>query len=251
MTEPLVSIVIPVLRDSVKLERLLNVLDQQRREVGFDSDQYEVIVSNGDETDLSVAALKRKFSNVKWISSAPNRGIQMNAGAQKAAGKWLLFLHADTYPSHGWFDEFKLINRDRRKVWGALTFQIASFDWRARVVEFGVSWRVRWFGLPYGDQGLFVRRVIFEKMGGFLPVALMEDVELARRLQKEAVVLVMDSTIKVSARRWERDGWIFRTMANVFLLLLYFLGMSPDRLARYYYSSHKQSGLIGNKKVKQ
>ena len=96
-----------------------------------------------------------------------------------------------------------------------------------------------------------VRLVIFEKMGGFLPVALMEDVELARRLQKEAIVLVMDSTIKVSARRWERDGWIFRTMANVFLLLLYFLGVSPDRLARYYYSSHKQSGPIGNKKVKQ
>mgnify|MGYP001224670464 CR=1 FL=1 len=251
MTEPLVSIVIPVLRDSVKLERLLSVLDKQHRDSGFESAQYEVIVSNGDETDLSVQALKRKFSDVKWISSAPNRGLQMNVGAQQALGKWLLFLHADTYPSDGWFDEFKLINRDSKKVWGSLTFQMASLDWRARVVEFGVSWRVRWFGLPYGDQGLFVRRTIFEKIGGFLPVALMEDVELARRLQKEAAVLIMDSTIQVSARRWEHDGWICRTTANLFLLLFYFLGVSPDRLARYYYSSHKQSDPIGNKESQE
>ena len=246
MTEILVSVVIPVLRDSVKLERLLDVLGQQRRNVGFERYQYEVIVANGDETDLGVSGLKRKFSYVKWISSKPNRGLQMNEGAQLAVGKWLLFLHADTYPSHGWFDEFKSINNSSREMWGALTFQIASLDWKARVVELGVSWRVRWFGLPYGDQGLFVRRTVFEKMGGFLPVALMEDVELARRLQKESAFLIMDSTVEVSARRWERDGWICRSSTNVFLLFLYFFGVSPDRLARCYYRPYKEGGSLGN-----
>ena len=100
--------------------------------------------------------------------------------------------------------------------------------------ERGVAIRVRLFGLPYGDQGQFVRRSVFQRMGGFRPFPLMEDVDFIRRLKRVGRIRHLKVKLVTSARRWEREGWWRRTRGNLTLLALYYVGVSPERLARRY-----------------
>lgn len=233
MSVPRVSIVVPVLHDAAELARLLGALAAQGAAGG--SAGCEVIVVNGDVADTGVAALRRRFPDVRWARSDPGRGRQMNAGARLAAGEWLLFLHADTLPGPGWQAELRRAASDPGAVGGALRFTLRSPARRARFLERGVAWRVRWLGVPYGDQGIFVRRTVFERIGGYRPLPLMEDVDLVRRLARQGRMVWLRAPIAVSPRRWERDGWVRRTAGNLLILVLYALGVAPERLARVYY----------------
>lgn len=105
--------------------------------------------------------------------------------------------------------------------------------WQARVIERGVASRVRLLGLPYGDQGLLISRPLYKKVGGFRPLALMEDVDLVRRIGRHRL-RQLGSTAVTSADRWRRDGWIRRSGRNLACLVLYALGVAPSRLARFY-----------------
>ena len=232
---PLVSVVIPVLRDAAELERLLAELLRRPPAGGGAGGDCEVIVVNGDDADAAIEPLKTRFPAVRWAAAEPSRAGQMNAGAQLASGAWLLFLHADTCPAPGWLDEIRRIDADPRTVAGALRLALRSRDWRARIVERGVAWRVRWMGLPYGDQGIFVRRSVFEQLGGYRPLPLMEDVDLVRRVRRRGRMAFSRVPILASARRWEHDGWLRRTGLNLLLLLAYTAGAPPARLARAYY----------------
>ena len=108
--------------------------------------------------------------------------------------------------------------------------------WRvARLIEWGVAKRVSWFALPYGDQALFVRRAAFEALDGYRAIPLMEDVDLVRRLGRHGVLWFSRVPVRVSPRRWERDGWFRRSALNVMLVMLYFVGVSPAWLVRRYY----------------
>jgi len=120
-------------------------------------------------------------------------------------------------------------------AWGAFTFALDSKARRARVLEQGVALRVRLFGLPYGDQGIFVRRTVFEALGGYAPLPIMEDIDLVRRLRHSGPVVWSSLPVRVSARRWERDGWLRRSTLNVLFLGLFLSGVSPRWLARQYY----------------
>jgi hypothetical protein len=122
-------------------------------------------------------------------------------------------------------------------VGGSFRFALRSARPVARVFERGVALRVRWLGLPYGDQGIFVRRDVFERLGGYRPLPLMEDVELVRRLGACGRLRHLDTPVAVSARRWERDGWLWRSTCNMALVALYFCGVDPARLARRYYGA--------------
>jgi GT2 family glycosyltransferase len=115
-------------------------------------------------------------------------------------------------------------------------FQFALDDpaWQARTLERAVAWRVRFLRLPYGDQGLFVRRSTFAALGGYRDIELMEDVDFVRRLVAAGQVVEMPSAIVTSSRRWRRDGWFRRSARNVTLLGLYFCGVSPRVLAKWY-----------------
>ena len=240
---PLVSIVVPVLRDAAPLALLLRSLEGPSPANPTDVRQsggYEVIVVNGDDGDSSLAPLRRRFSWARWVDSQPGRALQMNDGARVARGRWLFFVHADTCLDSAWFTELASLD-SKPVVGGALRFQFTSSGFPARLIEWGVAIRVRWFGLPYGDQGLFVRRHVFEEMGGFAGLPIMEDVEFARRLRRRGHLFWSPVPIAVSPRRWERDGWIQRSFLNIWLVVMYFIGVSPEWLARTYYHGYPES----------
>lgn len=226
----LVSIVIPVLRDASELEGLLSGLAAHMA-----GDAVEVVVVSGDATDRSLDALRARRPAVRWCTSAVGRGRQMNAGAAAAAGRWLLFLHADARLDPGWLDEIRAVDGRDEAVGGAFRFTLDSPQRVARLIEWGVAKRVSWFALPYGDQALFVRRAAFEALDGYRAIPLMEDVDLVRRLGRHGVLWFSRVPVRVSPRRWERDGWFRRSALNVMLVMLYFVGVSPAWLVRRYY----------------
>jgi rSAM/selenodomain-associated transferase 2 len=225
---PLVSIVIPVKGDAPALENLLRGLSA---EIG---PAIEVVVSAAVPVDSALSSIRSRYTRVVWIEGAPSRGRQLNAGAAVATGAWLWFVHADSRPPNGWLAAFQALDPSD-VVGGAFAFALDSPAWQARLLERAVALRVHWFNLPYGDQGLFVRRRIFASLGGFSPVPLMEDVEFVRRLTRSGPVRHLTLRLTTSARRWEREGWLRRSLKNLTILSLYALGVSPERLAKRYY----------------
>lgn len=224
----LVSLIIPVFRDADALARLLAQVAPVPPEV-------EVIVSTADEDDRPVR-IRTARPDVVWVGAPRGRGAQLNAGAERATGRWLWFVHADSRLPEGWKAAFEALDaEDRPPVGGSFRFRLDSDAWQARLLERIVAARVRWLGLPYGDQGIFVRREVFQQMGGFQPIPLMEDVELVRRLTRRGTLRHQSLSLETSARRWVDEGWWRRSARNLATLTLYLMGMSPDRLAKRYY----------------
>lgn len=225
----LVSIVIPVYEDSEALEHLLEQLAPVPPGV-------EVIIAAAGERDARFLTLERTRPDTTWVHAERGRGGQLNAGAARATGRWLWFVHADSRLPSGWRAAFEELDADERlPVGGSFRFFLGSSAWQARLLERIVAARVRWLGLPYGDQGIFVRRTTFERMGGFRPIPLMEDVELVGRLRRLGRLRHQNLSLEASARRWIEEGWWRRSARNVMTLTLYLLGVSPDRLAKRYY----------------
>lgn len=193
----------------------------------------EIVVVDGGSTDAtrSIAAL----ANCKLVSSPRGRGTQLAAGAQAAAGEWIMFLHADTIPEPGWADEVGAFiadpaNRDRAAVF---RFALDDTAFAARLVEWFVAWRCRLLALPYGDQGLVIHRDGYEATGGFKPMAMFEDVDLVRRLGRRRLKFLKCRAV-TSAARYRDDGYILRPLRNLACLVLYLLGLPPRAIQRIY-----------------
>ena len=227
--EKLITVVIPVLNDAAALASLLPALPI--------ADPFlEVIVVDGsDASDRALDALRERHSGVRWMQASPGRGAQMNHGARHAHGRWLVFLHSDTRLGVGWIDALRRLDEQPRIVGGSFRFALDSPARWARWVEWGVRIRVRLFDLAYGDQALFVRRSVFEELGGYRELPLMEDVDFIRRLRRHGHLKHADVPALTSARRWERDGWLLRTVDNAMLVALFLAGYPADRLARHYH----------------
>jgi rSAM/selenodomain-associated transferase 2 len=237
----LLSIVIPVRRDAEALGRLLSQLPPQpdvQLIVAATSDDGETLTAPGRR----LSSIEAARPDVIWVWASAGRGVQLNAGAARGEGRWLWFVHADSTLPADFLAAFRRLDAEPGAdalaagavVGGSFRFALDSAAWQARLWERGVALRVALFGLPYGDQGIFVRNDVFQRIGGFRPIPLMEDVELVGRLKREGRIRHLKVKIVTSARRWEREGWWRRTRGNLGLLALYYVGVSPERLARRY-----------------
>lgn len=226
LPEPLVSVVVPVRGDSAALAALLADLGAVP---GLD-----LRVAAAPPLDALHLELRQRYPHVAWIDSAPGRGVQLNAGAASARGRWLWFLHADSRVPSDWPAVFAGLDARVDVAGGAFRFRLDSSAWQARFLEAAVAARVFLLGLPYGDQGIFVRRSVFQSMGGYRPIPLMEDVEFVGRLKRHGRLVHLSQRLVTSARRWRERGWLTQSLSNLGTLGLYWLGVSPARLARRY-----------------
>jgi rSAM/selenodomain-associated transferase 2 len=223
---PFVSLIVPVFGDTAAARALLASL-------GPRDDVEVVIVDGGRDTELEALAAMR--ADVRFVRTASGRARQMNAGAAVGKGRWLLFLHADSQLPPAWLEAIAEADRHGDVVGGWFRFRLASQAWQSRLVAELVAWRVRLFRLPYGDQGIFVRRDVFEALAGYRDMPLMEDVDFVHRLVRAGRIHEPALAVITSARRYERDGWFRRTTRNLALVTLYFAGVSPARLSRWYH----------------
>jgi rSAM/selenodomain-associated transferase 2/rSAM/selenodomain-associated transferase 1 len=226
MSEPFVSVVIPVWRDEALLAAALDRLPPQP--------DTEVIVASTLGEDSFHQRIRQRYPHVLLAEAPRGRASQMNGGAAIARGRWLLFLHADSELPGGWLEVIREIDGRETIAAGAFRLRLDSRNWRARVIEAGVRLRVALFGLPYGDQALFVRNAVFTSIGGFRDLPLMEDVDFVRRVQRAGRLFVARADVRTSARRWERDGWMRRSLHNISLATRFLAGASPARLAQRY-----------------
>ena len=223
-----VTIVIPVYKDTDALGRTLRSVSTTA-----DAGSPELIIVSTADDATSLAPLRTAHHDVLWLETGRGRARQMNAGAARATGRWLIFLHADTRLPAGWRAAVDAADRDSGISMGCFRFALDSPSPIARMLEAGVRLRVRLFRLPYGDQALFVRRQDFVSAGGYADLPIMEDVDLVRRFRKRGRLLSVPLAAVTSARKWERDGWLARTARHLALILLYFAGVPPGRLAQY------------------
>lgn len=216
------SVIIPTLNAADGLEATLAAL----------SPSDEVIVVDGGSRDASVALARAWGAQV--IETRPGRGGQLAAGAGRASGDWLLFLHADTVLGPGW----RAAVDDHAAAAGAekaacFRFGLDDASPQARRLERWVVVRVALLALPYGDQGLLIHRDLYTRLGGYRPLPLMEDVDLVRRIGRRRLT-VLPVRAETSARRWRQDGWFARSARNLFCLALFFVGVPAARIARFY-----------------
>ena len=191
----------------------------------------EIIVADGGSSDATAELAAR--CRLRLISVPKGRGFQLHAGAAAARGDWLLFLHADTRLGPNWRAAVDSHVSAHADAAGYFRFRLTDPAWQARAVERGVAARIALLTLPYGDQGLLVSRRLYDSVGGYRPLPLMEDVDFARRLGRRRLA-ALDAEAFTSSERWRRDGWLRRSGRNLFCLGLYGAGVSPERIARLY-----------------
>ena len=175
------------------------------------------------------------MKGVEIINSKMGRGRQLIKGVEYSSGDWLLFVHADTILTENWFNEITMFMADSKNYRRAGVFRFALDDRAkaARRLEFVANWRAKYIGLPYGDQGLLIKREFYNYLGGFRPMPIMEDVDMVRRIGIRRLVH-FKSVALTSASRYKESGYACRSLKNSFCLGLYFLGVEPSKLIRFY-----------------
>jgi len=229
-----ISVIIPTLNEARTIATTL----AHTASLGF----AELIVVDGGSTDETPALFESyrlktqssSLSPVHWVTTPAGRARQMNEGAKASHGEVLLFLHADTQLPR---DATTVINRalaDRRMVGGRFDVRFDRPSMWGAIISKTMNWRSRLSGLATGDQALFVRRPIFEQMGGFADMPLMEDIEFSGRLKQAGATAALTATVITSFRRWEQQGPLRTILLMWTLRFLYWIGISPHTLSRWY-----------------
>lgn len=222
-----VSIIIPCYNDERKLAQLLAQIQHLPRT------PREVIVVDGAASQTCQALCQQYHAH--WLASEPCRGKQLLAGAAAAQGDVLWFLHADVRLPKDPVTVMELA-LGKGAIGGYFKFRFdAPRAWPALILEPAVALRCR-FGIPYGDQGLFMPKQAYVKAGGHAPWPLFEEVPLVKNLRKLGHFIALDAPLFVDPRRWQRDGWWRRTWENRKLALAFARGHAPHELAVQYRS---------------
>jgi rSAM/selenodomain-associated transferase 2 len=231
---PTVAVILPVLNEAGYLEsHLPSLLVRQ----AFD----EAIVVDGGSTDASVEVVCKLMSgdasgpqaSLCLIQAPRGRAHQMHAGAQAATADVLLFLHADTILPPDAVESIRAAVRDGA-LWGRFDVRLSGRHVLLRLIERAMNVRSALSGIVTGDQALFVRSDVYHMLGGFAPMALMEDIEFSSRLKWIGKPARLRGPVITSSRRWEQHGVVRTQLLMWTLRLLYWFGVSPARLARWY-----------------
>jgi uncharacterized protein len=236
-----ISIIVPVLHEESTIhewvEGLLKVLPHNDS-----SHPLEIIVVDGDPEGSTVGALAEYSSTSSdrpafrtVISPRPGRGTQLNNGALIASGNIFLFLHADTIlPIHA-IKSIQATLEETEVMGGAFSLGVASSHWGIRMIACLTTLRSRLTRIPYGDQAIFLRREVFERLGGFREIPIMEDLDIMRRCRKAGHrIRILRDRVSSSPRRWEREGLLKCTCRNWWIRTAFLLGVSPEKLVRTY-----------------
>ncbi len=222
-----IAIILPVLNEEADVVAGLNLLQPLRQQA------CQLIVVDGGSQDQTIVCAEPLAGQV--IVSPKGRAAQMNVGAALTKADILWFLHVDSAPPADAATLIRAALSDPNRCWGRFDVQLSGQHPLLRVVETLMNLRSRLTGIATGDQGIFVRRELFERIGGYPAIALMEDIAISRLLKRHSWPVCLRQRLQTSSRRWERDG-ILRTVVLMWRLrLAYFFGADPDQLARIYY----------------
>ena len=219
-----ISVIVPTLNEQACLAATLDALALAPGD--------ELIVVDAGSID-GTPDIARRYTS-QFYQGPRGRARQMNHGARHAGGDILLFLHADTLLPPGGLDAVRRALQQPGTVGGAFRLIITPATPALRLVAWGTNLRSRFGGLPYGDQALFVSRRVFEELGGYDDVPFMEDIRLVQALRRRGRLTILPQAVATSGRRWQRDGILFTTARNIFLMTLYFCGVQPATLKRWY-----------------
>ena len=219
-----VSVIIPVRNEASR------VVDAVEKAWAAGAD--EVIVCDGGSTDATITIAEGL--RCQLVFSRQGRGVQQNHAAKYCQGDCLLFLHADTWLPPVGVSQIRKALSKKHCMGGSFQQRIDAEGWQYRLIERGNAARARLWQLPYGDQGLFFRREVFDRMGGFPEISLLEDVRIMRQFRLLARPVLLPGPLSVDPRRWQQMGIARQTLRNWALLLAEKLGVSPTQLARYY-----------------
>ena len=225
---PVLSIVIPALNEGANIGATIDAFKKSAITC-----TYDIVVVDGGSQDATIDEARARGAQI--IKCEPGRGKQLAAGGMQAKGAWLLFLHADTELQSSWFQEVeKFITNDTElHQAGVFSYKLDDATPAAAVLEAIVNWRTRTLALPYGDQGLLISHGFYRDLNGYAPIAIMEDVEIVRRIGRHRLHIFRCHAI-TSADKYRRDGYFFRPLKNVFCLILYFLRFKSHLIAKIY-----------------
>lgn len=218
-----ISIIIPILNEAKILEKTLS---QLQSELGH----HELIIVDGGSTDNSVH-IAEKYGEV--VRSERGRAKQLNAGAAAATGNILLFVHADIWLETGALGAVETA-LSLGYIGGGFRQKIDGTKVLYRIIEIAGNIRGKYLRVFYGDSGIFLGRAEFEKIGGFPDIPILEEMEFSKGLRKLGKTTLILPHIHLSARRWEAKGVVRTTLNNWLITLLYFIGVSPEKLAKLY-----------------
>ncbi|TLY24260.1 MAG: glycosyltransferase [Nitrospirae bacterium] len=226
-----ITVVIPTLNEEAVLPRTLSLTAG----LGFD----ELIVVDGgshDRTREIVTALRvtRDASPVTLLTAPPGRAKQMNAGGTSSKGDVLLFLHADTSLPSDARQAVEQALEDPACVGGRFDMRYERDSGLGWLISRMMNLRSRWTGIATGDQAIFVRRSVFEQLGGYSDLPIMEDVDFTRRLKRTGLIAALQSKVTTSYRRWDTRGPLRTILLMWILRFLYWIGISPHRLSQLY-----------------
>ncbi len=225
MNSEKISIIMPVLNEAINLRNSLSQLKLSVNE--------ELIIVDGGSSDETMS-IASEFTD-RVFQTETGRANVMNYGAGKAVGVVLLFLHADCVLPDNGFDIIRKTLNDNTVSAGAFYLSIDDHRFRFRIIEFGANLRSRASSLLYGDQGIFMKRSIFKRVGGYADIPLMEDIDISKKLFKVGKLALVNPPITASSRRWIEEGALYTTLRDWSIAFSYtFFSVSPVKLIKHY-----------------